>query len=114
MLLLEPVHASPCVGWQMDPASSSDSSHPSSVETWEALSSHLHRLQLSHELLESRVRVAEDRLLILSREQRTHQLGFCGLSASSLIFVVFSAASGEGCLELRAPRGLPAASDLPI
>lgn len=69
MLLLEPVHASPCVGWQMDPASSSDSSHPSSVETWEALSSHLHRLQLSHELLESRVRVAEDRLLILSREQ---------------------------------------------
>ena len=53
----------------MDPAGSSDSSHPSSVETWEALSSHLHRLQLGHELLESRVRVAEDRLLLLSREQ---------------------------------------------
>ena len=68
MLLLEPVHASPRVGWQMDPASSEDSSHPSSLETWEALSSHLHSLQISHELLESRVRVAEDRLLILSRE----------------------------------------------
>ena len=53
----------------MDPASSEDSSHPTSLETWEALSSHLHNLQISHELLESRVRVAEDRLLILSREQ---------------------------------------------
>ena len=42
---------------------------PLSLETWEALSSHLHNLQISHELLESRVRVAEDRLLILSREQ---------------------------------------------
>ena len=52
----------------MDQASSEDSSHPSSLETWEALSSHLHNLQISHELLESRVRVAEDRLLILSRE----------------------------------------------
>ena len=69
MLLLEPVHASPCWAGRWTRRVLRDSSHPSSVETWEALSSHLHRLQLSHELLESRVRVAEDRLLILSREQ---------------------------------------------
>ena len=48
---------------------SAESSAASSLETWEALSSHLHNLQLSHDLLESRVRVAEDRLLLLTQDQ---------------------------------------------
>ena len=79
----------------MDPASSSDSSHPSSVETWEALSSHLHRLQLSHELLESRVRVAEDRLLLLSREQENTSARVLWLERFIAYLRGVSAASGE-------------------
>ena len=50
-------------------APSDASASASSLETWEALSSHLHNLQVSHDLLESRVRVAEDRLSLLTQDQ---------------------------------------------
>ncbi|CAE7243213.1 unnamed protein product [Symbiodinium sp. CCMP2592] len=51
--------------------SPAESEHPSSLDTLEAVSSHLHTLQVAHDLLHSRVRVAEDRLAWLE-EQHTH------------------------------------------
>ena len=67
MLLFEPVHASPLSGL-VDGPGEFRGPVASQHMTWGALSSHLLNLQISHELLEFRVRVAEDRLLILSRE----------------------------------------------
>ena len=58
----------------MDPAASSSSaSGASSTSDFELVSSHLHRLQLSFNVAESRLRVVEDRLDILERGQQLQE-----------------------------------------
>ena len=68
VLLLEPVHAGPLSGSVDGIGEFRGLSLLDSLETREVLSSPLPCLRISHDLLESRVRVAEDRLLLLSRQ----------------------------------------------
>ena len=53
----------------MDQSSRASSSGSSATSSFELVSSHLHRLQLDFNLVESRLRVAEDRLDLLERGQ---------------------------------------------
>ena len=52
---------------------SASSSGSSATSSFELVSSHLHRLQLDFNLVESRLRVAEDRLDLLERGQQSQE-----------------------------------------
>ena len=52
---------------------SASSSASSAISSFELVSAHLHRLQLDFNLVESRLRVAEDRVELLERGQQNQE-----------------------------------------